>query len=322
MALFKEPNPDMTKINFVCWQKEICPTTGKIHYQTYVEFKGSYKLKDCQKYIDVENAHIESRKTNYPYVAMLYCKNNEHWEEKVKGNPHIGDNAKDKTGQYEINSYKQFGEEPKRKTNKGKRTEIAELKKIIKEGKSYDEIAIIFPELIIKYSKGIKELISIRNKEESKNFRKLENTVFWGNAGSKKSKEVYDLEGVDNIYKLDKAKNEAWFCGYAGEKVLLIDDFYGWIPYDMLLNILDGYRLRIQIKGGHDWAKWEKVYITSNKPYESWYNNKCETELEPLTRRLNYIVEINRKEEIRKPERLTIEELKEKRKMLNEKLKD
>lgn len=314
MALFEEPNPDMTKIKYICWQKETCPETKKIHYQCYVEFKMSYGLKLCQNYIGVKNCHMEKRMTNYPYVAMLYCKNNEHWEESVKGNKHINANsAKDKTGYFEEGSFREFGTTPKKITDKGKRNDISRVKQMIEDGKNYEEIADEEPAMILKYSKGIKELLTIRNKKDTEKFRFLENTVIWGNAGSSKSREVYDIEGAENVYKLDKAKNEAWFCGYNGEKVLLIDDFYGWIRYDMLLNILDGYRLRIQVKGGHDWAKWEKVYITSNKEYTEWYE-KSETDLEPLTRRITNIIEINRKEEMRKPKKISIEELREKRK--------
>ena len=97
---------------------------------------------------------------------MIYCKNNEHWEEYLKGNKNISKkNAKDKTGFYIENSFKEFGTPPKKPTNQGKRNDLINLKKMISDGKSYEEIAEEEPNMIIKYNKGIKELLTIRNQE-------------------------------------------------------------------------------------------------------------------------------------------------------------
>jgi len=61
------------------------------------------------------------------------------------------------------------------------------------------------------------------------------------------------------------------FDGYEGQKEILIDDFYGNIKLNFLLKILDGHKLRINIKGGHRYALWNKVYITSNTQVDEWY---------------------------------------------------
>lgn len=64
----------------------------------------------------------------------------------------------------------------------------------------------------------------------------------------------------------------------------------------MLLNVLDSKPFKCQIKGGHTWAQWEKVYITSNKNYNEWYPSKNEgEEIEPLKRRIYKIIIKNRK---------------------------
>ena len=39
---------------------------------------------------------------------------------------------------------------------------------------------------------------------------------------------------------------------------------------------LDGYQLRLPIKGGHTYAYWNKVYITTNKPWENWHEHAFE----------------------------------------------
>ena len=56
-----------------------------------------------------------------------------------------------------------------------------------------------------------------------------------------------------------------WFDNYEQEDCLLIDDFDDTaVPIELMLQLLDGYRQRLPIKGGHTYAAWEKVIITTN----------------------------------------------------------
>lgn len=313
MAIWTEDKPkwDASKMVYLCFQREIAPETKNLHWQTYVEFKDKgYAIKYCQKYLGAPNCHIESRIGN-PYNARAYCCGNKAWED-VKAGRTEGYNlekVKDKTGFFIENSFEEFGSLencPLTKKKKGQRTDLENLAKKIDEGKSFNEMETID---IIKYSKGIKEAIAIRDQKKNNKWIEPEVTVLWGPAGSHKTSRVMEKEGYENVYKLDKTNTEVWFDGYQGQKVLLIDDFYGWIPWGHLLNILDGYPLRLQIKGCHTWKAWEKVYITSNKTYEEWYN-KNEEHLEPLTRRIKYTVFVPRTKDkiLRKPVELTVEE--------------
>lgn len=94
-------------------------------------------------------------------------------------------------------------------------------------------------------------------------------TIIWGKTGTGKTRKVMEME---DVYKLDPPY--LWWDGYAGEKILLIDDYEkDAINRGMLLNICDGYKLRLQTKGGHCWAEWNKVFITSNFDPEGWASN-------------------------------------------------
>jgi len=84
------------------------------------------------------------------------------------------------------------------------------------------------------------------------------------------TKYVYDTHG-DDVYKLTEQNGKVWFDDYDGEGVLLIDDFYGWIPYNVMLSITEGYQLRLEVKGTFTYAKWTKIYITSNVAPPFWY---------------------------------------------------
>jgi len=93
---------------------------------------------------------------------------------------------------------------------------------------------------------------------------------------------------LENIFKID-GDDTLWWDGYQGQKILLIDDFYGTIKYGKLLNILDIYPLRLPTKGGHTYANWEKIYITSNDKPDKWYQKGLTPALE---RRLNTIIDL------------------------------
>lgn len=106
----------------------------------------------------------------------------------------------------------------------------------------------------------------------------------WGKPGCGKTRCV--MEQAD-VYRLDYPYK--WWDGYEGEDTLLIDDYTDWnIENSILRNILDGYRLRLETKGGHTWARWGRVFITSNKNpilMQQWDA--------PLQRRVSAIRECN-----------------------------
>ena len=86
-----------------------------------------------------------------------------------------------------------------------------------------------------------------------------------------KTSYVHDTHG-DDVYVFDDYRN-GWWDGYSGQSVLLIDEFYGNIAYSTFLKLLDGYQIRLNIKGSFTYAKWTTVFITSNQHPKDWYPN-------------------------------------------------
>lgn len=76
-----------------------------------------------------------------------------------------------------------------------------------------------------------------------------------------------------------------WFDDYDGEETVIIDEFYGWLPYSHLLRILDETPLSVETKGGHVQFNAKLVIITSNDDPREWYDRlKCK--FAPLARRI------------------------------------
>lgn len=242
-------------IAYLCGQQEKAPSTGKIHWQLYCEFVGQWRITQIKKAFG-NTVHIEVRRGSQKQ-AIQYCQKEETY---------VG-----KRFTYGV---------PK---EQGKRNDLEAVNDMIKAGKTLIEINDEMPTMIMKYSRGIKESMFI-NDSKKKEFRKVKTSVYYGKTGTGKTKKA--TEENKDYFKLDKANN-IWFDGYYGQKCLIIDDFYGWIPFGMLLNILDGYPLRLEIKGSFTWAKWETVIITSNKCPEEWYQSLNDDMLGALKRRIS-----------------------------------
>lgn len=119
-----------------------------------------------------------------------------------------------------------------------------------------------YPAFFCRYHKGL-ALLKTGNQ---KKWRDVEVIVIWGDTGTFKTRQVMEME---DVYKLDPPYT--WWDGYLGEDILLLDDYKkGAINRGQLLNICDGYKLRLETKGGHTFANWTKVYITSNFSPDSW----------------------------------------------------
>lgn len=121
-----------------------------------------------------------------------------------------------------------------------------------------------YPEFYCRFHRVINE-----NQPKGDKWRDVHVEWIWGEPGTGKTRQVMEL---DSVFKLDYPYT--WFDGYCGEDILLIDDYEeGAIRRGHLLNLLDGYRQRLETKGGHTWALWTKVYITSNRnPEKFWCN--------------------------------------------------
>lgn len=108
--------------------------------------------------------------------------------------------------------------------------------------------------------------------------------VFWGRTGTGKSRKAWDEAGFDAYCKDPRTK---WFCGYRGEKNVIIDEFRGSIDISHMLRWLDRYPVRVETKGGSRPLCAEKIWITSNLDPREWYPELDEETKGALLRRLN-----------------------------------
>lgn len=212
---------------------------GTKHLQGYIELSKPTRMSSIKDKIS-NRLHLETRRGTRDQ-ARDYC--------KKEGNFH------------EIGSWESGGQ--------GSRNDLRKIMKDIKDDKPMLEILEEYPETCAKNMRFIDKYKALTEKESTKEFRKVEVEIIIGDAGIGKTKYCWDKD--PNLFTVEP-NNAFPFDGYDGEKTILIDDFYGTLKYCTLLKILDGYQYRVNTKGSHRYAKWTKVFITSNAHPREWYH--------------------------------------------------
>lgn len=233
------------------WGLEVS-ATGTPHIQGYVEFAKVMRLAGVRKLIG--RAHWEVRRGTRDQ-ARTYCQKDGEWDE---------------SGDFDAGG-------------QGTRNDVRLICDKVRGGENMLNIMDDIPAIAARNMRFMEKYIELVEKEDTREFRKVEVAALVGDAGSGKSRIVHDLEPTVFTVNTDETFP---FDGYDGEDAILIDDFYGGLKYSNLLRILDGHQYRVNVKGGHRYAKWTRVYITSNEGPESWYKRG----LTPaLKRRINSV---------------------------------
>lgn len=98
--------------------------------------------------------------------------------------------------------------------------------------------------------------------------------VWWGKTRVGKSRRAkQEFPGAYWLTQPAQKTGNVWWQGYKGEETVVIDEFYGWIPYSMLLRYLDFTEVEVDIKGTSAKLRAKTWIITSNKPPTDWYKN-------------------------------------------------
>lgn len=235
------------KTKYIIASEEICPTTGRHHYQGYVEFTHPVTWGKILKLFP-QHPSLHVRRGSAAQAAA-YC------------------HKPDKPG------FVKLIIEEGELSRQGERTELEALQQSCEEGVKDSELYGLHGATMFKFYRHAGNCKQVFSKTRNNKWRKPEVHVIVGDAGQGKTRSVFDKHGYDNVYTLERANGAIWFCGYEEEKVLLIDEFYGTdIPYSTLLRYLDGHPMKLPVKGSFAYKAWDYVYITSNNEPKSWYD--------------------------------------------------
>lgn len=262
-------------VNFYVYQQEICPNSGRNHWQGYMEFNCKVALTTIKEKVFGNNTvHLEERRGSQDQ-AIDYC------VDVRKRSPDTQPVT--------------WGQRNEQGTKKG----FADVLRALDGGTSVSEINRTFANVVAKNQTWLKSVASDTVYRSVPEWRTVNVIVFWGKTGSGKTRRAMRLHAPEETFLVREPPllQKLWWDGYNGQPVVVFDDFYGTQGISMqdMLYFLDGYKLRLETKGAVTWAAWTTVYITSNHHPLEWFgrHNEGGDKRDAFLRRLTVIVQID-----------------------------
>lgn len=264
-----EHNPDPPEyneeyMNYMVFQKEKCPSTGRLHWQGYAELKVQLRLKTLKELFG--NQYNFQNRYGNQQQAIDYCtkKATRVEEPIIHGRPKA----------------------------QGKRSDIIELKERCKT-ESFSKLAWECPNYnVMKMCETLCGLQSLSHEYKKK-------TVYWfyGDTGTGKTRYAKEHTPAENTWTCNTSSQ--WFDGYHGQEYVILDDIRAkhW-SYDLLLRLLDGYELRLPFKGGFTVWRPHTIYITAPFHPSVMYSGTLQYHgsINQLLRRITKIKQFGEKE--------------------------
>jgi len=236
------------KISYLIGQKEICPSSGREHWQVYVEFKDRVRLSVIQgaSMFDAK-CHIEVRKGTSK-EASDYCKKD---ASRAPG--------QEPPGYYEFGLISSQGKaEPILRVYVTLLRPVAPITQVLDD---HVNVAAKYP----TYVKMRMSLVPAPFRERPRII------ILIGPSGCGKSRWVRDNTPSSETFWANDTK-ETWFDGYAHQPIIYFDEFRGRFPLQDMLKLLDWHRLQLPVKGGYTNIHASTFIFSSNAPWREWYN--------------------------------------------------
>lgn len=255
MRIIEELNGEgHSEIKFLAFQEEVCPDTGRPHLQGYAIFHKKMRYVQAARLLP-GNGHCENRKGTHEEMLEYVTK----------------DSTRKEGGQRIV-----AGVEPR----PGTRSDLVSIKARLDQGAKEAEIADEFFGQWVRYHKAFVRYRGI--KLPNRNFPTF-TQVYWGPPGTGKTRAAFDEAGPDAYWLPKPNGSRVFWDGYEGEEHVVIDEFFGWMPRDLMCRICDRYPFRVETKGGSVPFVAKKIWITSNSPPCEWWTR---IGLGPMVRRL------------------------------------
>jgi len=227
---------------YMCWSQEVGEKNLTPHLQGYVHWTSPRSLRKFQDRIS-PRLHWGDKEG---YTSGTAQQNKAYCQGLVK-----------KKGFILNPTFEEYGEIPQQ----GERTDWV---KALDDLKTLDVINTIDaqPHLL----PCIRALQTYKQIGVKGTHRSVDVIVLTGPPGCGKTKWAWDT--YPDLYSKPEGQ---WWDGYAGQDTILLDDYYGFLPYSQLLKVCDRYPLVLPVKGGFVSAQFTRVIITSNHVPGSWY---------------------------------------------------
>ena len=257
----------------------LCDEIGELgtpHTHVYLHFRNAVMFSTIHQRF--YGAHIESAKGSGK-ENRDYIRKEGKWAEDQKHETNLPE------------TFEESGELPDERTPRQKDSEC--ILSMIADGASNAEILHEFPTAMNRLQHINAARQTLLEEKNRKVFRILTVEYIWGKTGVGKTRKIMDQYGYENVYRVTNYKHP--FDSYAGEDVILFDEFRSSLLISDMLKYLDGYPLMLPCRYGDKVACFTKVFLVSNIPFEAQYPNIQIEEPETwnaFCRRFNSIYEL------------------------------
>lgn len=242
------------------------------HTHVYVVFKNAVMFSTMQQRF--YGAHIEAAKGTHR-ENRDYIRKEGKWRDTYKAETNLPE------------TFEELGELPDEPDRRIKQSEA--IYSMIVNGSSDVEIMNAYPS-------AYNHLPNIQRARQAvlfEKYRRIRRTglkvyYIWGKSGTGKTSGILDAHGDENVYRVTNYKHP--FDGYAGESVILFDEFRSSLPLADMLEYLDIYPVSLPSRYADKVACYETAYIVSNYPLEKQYpevQRDCPEDWAPFMRRIN-----------------------------------
>lgn len=274
--IIKRNLEEMAGCLYWCMCDEVGCDTGTYHTHVYMAFQNAKEFLAIQRRF--YGAHIEvargSHRENRDYIRK-----EGKWLDDVKHGTSVP------------GTFEESGELLPEQDKQQKQSEA--IFEMIESGASNAEIIREYPSAMNRIQHINATRQTLLEERYRKEFRKLYVEYLWGKTGVGKTRGIMEKYGYENVYRVTNYQHP--FDTYAGQDVLLLDEFRSSLTISEMLNYLDGYPLMLPCRFADRVACYTKVYVVSNIPFDQQYPNVQIGEPETwkaFSRRFNGVVEV------------------------------
>lgn len=246
-------------VEYVVWQHER-GENGTEHLQGYAVFVGKKRLQWLKNNC-CARSHWEPRNGTHEQAKAYAMKE----ESRIAGEGH---------GPW------QYGSDASVPTKKGERSDLKRVFDLLSTGSKEHDI-MTNPDLFGVWARYYRAIERFELMSEPKRNWITFTQVYWGTSGCGKTRRAHyeaslKADGTvgEPYYVLRKPQgNAVYWDGYRGEKHIIIDEFYGWVPRTQMQVLCDRYPAIIDVKCGARNFLATKIWITSNEEPKDWWKN-------------------------------------------------
>ena len=232
------------------------PADGTPHLHILVQFVDQQVLAEAWKAArGLGRAHVEPV-VSWKASVVYHRKGGEHEPHK----PEWGEGVVWERGDLDV--------------GQGKRSDLDGPCELVMAGGTVAEVAQAFPTVYVRYARGLQSLVSLQMKPRDLVPAMPRVLTLWGSTGMGKSGRARLFGQRHGPMFTKHGATDLWWDGYQGEKVILLEEFRGdKMKRSDLLNLIDSYECRRQVKGGTVEIQADTFLICSPRAPSEWYTD-------------------------------------------------